>query len=53
MTNVAEVSPWKPPRPVVTSMLMMSPGRSTSSARGMPWHTTWLRLVQTEAGKPS
>jgi hypothetical protein len=32
--------------------LTMSPGRSTSSPRGMPWHTTWLQLVQTEAGKP-
>ena len=52
MTNVAEVSPWNPPRFVVTSTLRMSPGASTVLRLGMPWQTTWLPLVQTAAGNP-
>ena len=36
IAKVAEVSPWKPPSSVVTSTFTMSPGASTSSARGMP-----------------
>ena len=52
ITNVAEVSPWKPPRAVVTSTLTMSPSARRTLREGMPWQTTWFLLVHTAAGKP-
>ena len=45
------VSPWKPSRITVTSILMMSPLFSRLSP-GMPWQTTWLTEVQMVFGKP-
>ncbi len=45
------VSPWKPSRMTVTSMLTMSPALRRLSL-GMPWHTTWLTEVQMVFGKP-
>ena len=45
------VSPWKPSRITVTSMLTMSPAFSRRSF-GMPWQTTWLTEVQMVFGKP-
>jgi hypothetical protein len=48
--NMRLVSPWKPFLMTVTSMLMMSPSRSTLSP-GMPWQTTWLTDVQIAPGK--
>ena len=50
--KVADVSPWKPSRQVVTSTFTMSPGARRSSRRGIPWQTTLFLLVQTAAGKP-
>ncbi len=47
--NIRLESPWKPSLITVTSMLTMSPGLSLRSP-GMPWQTTWLIDVHSDAG---
>ena len=44
------VSPWKPSRITVTSILMMSPLFRRLSP-GIPWQTTWFTEVQMVFGK--
>ena len=48
--NMRLVSPNQPPCCTATSMLTMSPGRSTVRDDGMPWQTTWLTEVHTVFG---
>ena len=45
------VSPWKPSRITVTSILTISPAFSRRSF-GMPWQTTWFTELQMVFGKP-
>lgn len=53
MKNVAEVSPWKPFRHVVTSILTMSPGPDHHvEARYPVTHRTSFWRVHTAAGNP-
>ncbi len=52
MKNMRLVSPCQPSRITVTSILMISPSRSTFRSPGMPWQTPWLIEVQIEFGKP-
>jgi hypothetical protein len=47
--NMRLVSPYQPSLMTVTSTLTMSPFFSGLSF-GMPWHTTWLTEVHSEAG---
>ena len=42
------VSPCHPSSSGVTSMLTISPSRSTRLSDGIPWHTTWLIEMQHE-----
>jgi hypothetical protein len=47
--NMRLVSPYQPSLMTVTSTLTMSPFFSGLSF-GMPWQTTWLTEVHSEAG---